>query len=338
MKLNARDAARFCEAPDLRYKALLIYGEDSTEVTRRRKEALTAIIGDDGDHGVTQLDVGEARRKPGVIADAMRARGFFGGEPVVIIENGTDGLAAGLSDVLDQAEPDDGFVIVTAGILPARSKLRKLFEGSSSAVAAPCYVTAVDRMEIEKALAKAGIQSVDEDAIRDLVAFAQTVDRGALADLIGRLSLYKLSDENPLSSDDVVMCVPGSGDVAIDDLLDAVTDGAAAKIGSLMNRLEAQGFNPTTVIISATRKFRQLHMLSAADGSIDAAISRMRPPVFGPRRDTMMRQARTWSVHKCEAALRDLLATDSDLRGGAEAAGFALLERSLLRLALNAKR
>lgn len=338
MKLNAREAMQFCRSPDRRYRAALIYGEDSVEVSRRRVQLIKALIGDGDDHNLTQLDVGQARRDPALIADALRTRGFFGGEPIVVIENGTDGLAAGLSEVITATSDDDAFLIVTAGILPARSKLRKLFETEISAVAAPCYQTLMGRPEVEILLKDAGIGAIDDEAIRDLIDFARSSDSGALTDLISRLALYSLDGDTAVSSMDVIACLPGSGDADLDDVLDAVANGDAGQIGPIMAKLESQGVNATTLAISAMRKFKQLHAIASAEGSADAVISRLRPPVFGPRRDALARQARIWSMAKCEGALRLILETDAALRGGAAAAGYPMLERMLIRLALGAKR
>ena len=44
MKLNARDALQFCKAPDRRYRAALIYGEDGVEVSRRREMLVKALV------------------------------------------------------------------------------------------------------------------------------------------------------------------------------------------------------------------------------------------------------------------------------------------------------
>lgn len=338
MKLNARDALQFCKAPDRIYRAALIYGEDGVEVSRRREVLVKALVSGGEDPDLTRLDVAQARRDPTIIADALRARGFFGGEPIVLIENGTDGLTAGLSQVFASAEDGDAFLIVTAGILPARSKLRKLFEGDPSTVAAPCYQTAPGKAEVEVLLRDASLPKYDDDALRDLVDFARSSDTGALNDLISRLALYCLGSDAPLSSADVIACLPGSSDANLDEVLDAVADGNAAGIGPIMTKLESQGVNATTLAISAMRKFKQLHAISSTGGPADAVISRLRPPVFGPRRDMLSRQARIWSTAKCEGALKLIFETDTSLRGGAAAAGYPMLERMLMRLALGAKR
>ena len=338
MKLNAREALQFCKSPDRRYAAVLIYGEDGVEVSRRRALLIKALSGGGDDLALTRLDAAAARRDPAIIIDAIQSKGFFGGDPIVLIENGTDGLATGLTNILSTIRDDDAFLVVTAGILPARSKLRKLFETERGVAAVPCYLNVLGKADIQDMLTDAAITSIEDAAIQDLVNFARHSDRGALLDLITRLSLYTLSTDDMVNSHDVINCLPGAGDADLDEVLDAVADGNAQQIGPIMAKLESQGVNATTLAISAMRKFKQLHAISSAGGPADTVISRLKPPVFGPRRDTLTRQARIWTTPKCEGALKLILETDVSLRGGAAAAGYPLLERALMRLAMGAKR
>ena len=68
-------------------------------------------------------------------------------------------------------------------------------------------------------------------------------------------------------------------------------------------------------------------------------MGRVRPPVFGPRRDRMIRQASTWGAPKLELALTMLTDTDLQLRSaGQHAPAMALVERTLIRLAMLARR
>jgi DNA polymerase-3 subunit delta len=65
----------------------------------------------------------------------------------------------------------------------------------------------------------------------------------------------------------------------------------------------------------------------------------MRPPVFGPRRDRMIRQAQLWRAERLEIALGMLTDTDLQLRSaGQRAPAMAVVERSLVRLAMMAQK
>lgn len=339
MKLSARDAARFCAQPDRAKAGLLIYGPDGVEVATRRKTAVKALLGeqDNADLRLTRIAGADARRDIALVADALKSQGFFSGPQVVLVEDATDGLAAGLGPVLADASDGDAFFIATAGQLPAKSKIRKLFEGASHLAAAACYGDAPGRDEILSGLKQAGAQPVSAAAMNDLEALARALDRGGFNDLLVRLSLMTL-DCPEITPEHVAEAAPGAADAAIDEALNAVAEGRANEIGAVMARLTAQGESPTGLVIAASRRFRQIHSVASARDGVDGAIARLRPPVFGPRRDALRRQCQNWPRHKAEIALRLLLETDQDLRGGSSAAGHALVERAFLKLALTAQR
>jgi DNA polymerase-3 subunit delta len=102
----------------------------------------------------------------------------------------------------------------------------------------------------------------------------------------------------------------------------------------MLKRLAGQGVNPTTLCISANRHFRLLHAAASDPSGPDTALSRARPPVFGPRRDRMTRQARKWGKFKLERALGDLMDTDLTLRSSSPTPDMAMLERAFIRIAM----
>jgi len=59
-------------------------------------------------------------------------------------------------------------------------------------------------------------------------------------------------------------------------------------------------------------------------------MAKLRPPVFGPRRDKMLRQARGWGMHRLESAMGVLNDTDLSLRSSANHP----LERAFIRIAM----
>jgi DNA polymerase-3 subunit delta len=71
---------------------------------------------------------------------------------------------------------------------------------------------------------------------------------------------------------------------------------------------------------------------------VAAGIARMRPPVFGPRRDRLQRQAQGWGRERLEEALSLIVDTDLALRSSSRAPGYAGVERAFIRLAMMKRR
>jgi DNA polymerase-3 subunit delta len=336
VKLSGREAAGYFARPDREKAGLLIYGADAMRVALRRQEAIAALLGPAGEEEMrlTRLPAAELRRDPAALGDAVKATGFFPGFRVVFVEEAGDGLAPILAAALEDWAPGDAQIVVTAGALAARSALRKLFEGDARCVAVGLYADPPSRAEIEAELARAGLARVGPEALADLAALAQALDPGDFRQTVEKLALYAHDQPGPVTPEDVAAIAPVSTEAGVDDVLEAVAEGRHGEIGPLMARLAAQGVGPVTLCIGASRHFRALHAAASDPGGPAAGIARLRPPVFGPRRERMARQARRWGRARLETALGLLVETDLQLRSAARAPQMAVVERCLIRLAM----
>lgn len=340
MKLSTRDAPAYFRKPDPAKTGLLIYGSDAMRVALRRQEVIKALIGPDGEDEMrlTRIPAADLRKDPALLLDAVKAQGFFPGPRVAFVEDATDGLNDTIAAALAEWNDGDAQIIVTAGQLAARSKLRKLFEAHPNAFATGIYDDPPSRDEIETALKSAGLTNISADAMSALTALSRSIDPGDFRQTLEKIALYKLGDDTPLTPDEVALSAPASIEAGIDDVLNIAAEGKAHEVGPILQRLEAQGVGAVTLCITATRHFRTLHTVASDPGGAGSGIGKLRPPVFGPRRDRIQRQASAWGMHKLERALAVLLDTDLTLRSTANVPEMALMERAFLRLAWMGRR
>ena len=155
---------------------------------------------------------------------------------------------------------------------------------------------------------------------------------------IEKLALYKHGDPTPVTAADVEAMAPQRLEAGTDALVAAVASGDAQAIVAILARLRSQGATATSLCIDATRHFRTLFALFADPQGPSSAVARLRPPVFGPRRDALLRQARIWTLPKVGTALDMLVETDLELRSSSSAPAMALVERTLIRIARLARR
>ncbi|PQO24741.1 DNA polymerase III subunit delta [Rhodobacteraceae bacterium WD3A24] len=340
MKLSPRDAPGYFARPDPDRSGLLIYGSDAMRVALRRQEVIANLIGPEGEAEMrlSRLPAGDLRRDPAALMDAVKAQGFFPGPRVAFVEEATDGLAPTIGAALEAWKPGDAQIVVTAGPLNARSALRKLFEGHDNAYAVALYDDPPGRGEIAAMLTTAGLAEVPDEAMDALGELAGGLSPGDLRQTVEKLALYKHGDETPVSAADISACAPATFESGVDEMLDIVAEARLSEIGPVMRRLEGQGVAPVTLCIGALRHFRGLHTAASDPDGARAGIGRLRPPVFGPRRDRMLRQAQRWNMHRLEQALGMIMETDLSLRSTTRAPAMAMMERTLIRLAILASR
>jgi DNA polymerase-3 subunit delta len=168
----------------------------------------------------------------------------------------------------------------------------------------------------------------------DLETLARTLSAGDFRQTIDKLGLYKRGDATPVSPQDLEAVAPLSREAELDDILHATAEAASGSIGPILSRLKAQGVAPVTLCIAALRHFRALHAASCHPGGLEAGLSAQRPPVFGPRRDRLKRQVSRWGRPQLETAISMLVETDMALRSSTTAPQMAMMERTLIRLAM----
>ncbi|MEX0282042.1 MAG: DNA polymerase III subunit delta [Arenibacterium sp.] len=337
MKLSTRDAARYFAKPEADKTGLLIYGADAMRIALKRKQVIEALIGPGGEDEMrlSRIAAGDVRKDAALLLDELKATGFFPGPRVVHLEDANDAVSSAVTTALEAWQQGDAQLVVTAGALKASSKIRKLFEGHRNAYAIGLYDDPPGREEIERMLVAAGLRNVPGDTLAALTALSRDIGPGDFAQVLEKLSLYKMNDSSPLGVEDVAACAPGSTEAALDDILNVVAEARSQEIAPLMRRLQSQGTTPVSLCIGATRHFRVLFMAASHPGGVSEGVARLRPPVFGPRRDRLSRQAQNWGVKRLQSALSLLTDTDLQLRSAGQAApAMAVMERALIRLAM----
>ncbi len=336
MKLAGGQASAFLAKPDAGKSAILLYGMDAMRVSLKRQQVIKALVGPTADEEMrlARIDASELRKEPSLVLDGIKAQGFFPGPRVVFVEGAGDGLAEVLQTVLGDWVAGDATMVVTASSLNARSKLRKAFESNPNAVAIGIYDDPPSRADVERLAKEAKLGDLPQGAMEALMTLARTLDPGEFNQTIEKLGLYKFGDNTPITGDDIDACMPATSDANLDDAAHAIAEGRTGDVVPTLKRLSGQGISPTALCIAATRHFRTLHAATIHPQGPDTALSRARPPVFGPRKDRLIRQARRLGVAKVEKALTELMNTDLQLRSSQKPPEMALVERTFIRIAM----
>lgn len=340
MKLTGAGANSYFRKPDPSHTALLIFGADPMRVAEKRQQVITALVGPQGEEEMrlTRINAADLRKDPALLDDAIKAQGFFPGHRVAFVEDATDGLSKVIAAALSDWQAGDAQVVITAGQLTAKSALRKVVEGHQNAVSIGLYDDPPTVADVEQTLRDAGVALPERNVMDALMALAHSLEPGDFRQTVEKVSLYKRGDDAPLSVEDITANAPQSAEVDVDDVLEVVATGQADRLGPLLRNLYAQGVTPVALSIGAMRHFRRLHVVASDPGGPAAGAGRLRPPVFGPRRDKVVRQASHWGRDRLEKALTALTDVDLQLRSASAAPPNALMERALIRLAMMARR
>jgi len=317
VKLARHAIEQFLNAPEARFCAALIFGRDEGLVRERAEHLARAIVADAADpFRIAVLDAAELRQDPARLADEAAAIAMGGGRRLIRLLNANDQIADALAGFL-KAPAGDGFVLVTAGDLGPRSRLRKAFEAAEHGAAIACYPDEGRALEalIVETLAAHDL-AVAPDALAYLTGHLgsdRMVSRGELE----KLALYKsggtAADDAPaheVTLADAMACVGDSAAVALDRAVDAALLGDARGLDIALQRVLTSGTSPITVIRALARRLQRLDLAAghiAAGCSVDDALRRLRPPPFRPEQAALRRQLDKWPGARLRRALEMVL-------------------------------
>ncbi len=303
MKIDARKLPGLLRDPGA-CRLVLVYGEDAGLVRERADAIVRAVAGAlDDPFRITEL----SREDAGTLADEAASLSLMGGRRVVRLRDATDSVASAAAAALARAAP--GLVVLEAGSLAARSKLRVLAEASPDAAAIACYP------DEERSLA--------ETIRATLAAHGVKADAGAMAYLTARLGadraltrqeLEKLAlfagEAGTIGAAEAEACVGDLAGLSLEDALFAATEGNVAQADRALELALAEGATSVGVIRAAALHLQRLHrvrleMERSGVPASDAA-RLVRPPVFFRRLPSFSAALERWSARALAAALAGL--------------------------------
>ena len=337
MKLTNRDVVSFFKSPPKGIAGVLIYGNDVMRVSDKRQQFISSLLGPKADEEMrlTRISRENLKKAPEQAIDLCKAQGFFPGERALLIEEANETVADTIITAIKEWQNGDATIVVTAGSLKPSSSLRKFFEQKKNIFSVPIFDNPMTKFEVEKIITESGLQNVTQEILNQLVTIASELPPGDFKQSINKLALYKLNDETPVAYQDVINCTPASNEAAIDEVLNVILAGNEFKINQIVGRLRSQGVLPVTLVIAATRHFKDLFSIVSNPSGISAGATALRPPIYGPRKEILINQAQKWGPLKIKTAIKILTTIDLKLRSADQKAPqMSLVERHLIRIAM----
>lgn len=340
VKVAANKVDGFLRNLDPNIRSVLFYGPDEGQVRERAQNLSRAICPDlDDPFRVADIPPASLKEDPARVVDECSAIAFGGGQRVVRISGIGEAQASPvLKYVVDPI--GDSVLIVTAGTLTPKSKLRAAFETTNTAAAIACYPLEGNRLiaTLQGAFQNERV-AIDHDAIEFLASLLAD-DTASLRSEVEKLCIYAISEDRPISVDDVRKSCGDQSAHSAFELAHAVAQGAHPKVQGICDRLLSSGDNPIAILRNISRHFdRLLQVRGAMDqgSAADAAMKSLRPPVFFKDVQPFRRQVGTWTSQGLLMAITRLVDIEQQCKTTGSPAAI-LLQRGLLEIASLSKR
>ncbi len=315
MKITGQAISKMLAKLGTETRAVLLFGQDEALVRERSNMIAHQILDNLNDpFRVSDLAMADVVSDPARLADEAAAMSLTGGSRLVRLRDATDAATEALATALDQTA-SHSLIIVTAGDLAVKSKLRSLCEGHLQVAAVACY--AEDARTLAQGLRKrAETQgyTLDQDTAEAIVASAGA-ERDVAKNELDKLILFAGSETRRL---DLVMvnavCAErGAGEFA--ELVASVCDGKAGLADEHINRLYADGENGIGLLRVVSRRLWQLANAQAAiaEGmSADTCAERTLGRMAWKEKPAFMRQLSRWSAPRLTTALARVMQAERD--------------------------
>ncbi len=287
-------------------------------MVRERAENLARTVVEDlkDPFRIAELTPGDLKEDPARLSDEAAAISMMGGRRVVRLREASDGVSAIAKDFFASL-PGDALIVVEAGDLPARSSLRKLFEGEKSGAAIACYRD--DRRSLPSVI-QASLKDYGHSITPDALTFLSENlggDRQVTRREMDKLALYKGLEPGQIQLEDAMACVGDSADLTLDDLAFSVASGDLAMVERMLNRSFQEGSHAITILRAVARHFHKLLFVSglmAQGAALEEAAKKLRPPLFWKTAAQFKAQAGAWPRNRLTRATARLLEAERDCK------------------------
>jgi len=316
LKISGNRVDAFLKNRPAEVTAVLIFGPDRGLIRERAAALLAAHVENISDpFAVSELTSKDVREDGARLPDEANALSMMGGNRAVWVKDATDAVAGAFADLL-AGDPIANLVVVEAGELTTRSKLRKDFESHNRAAAIGCY--ADDRASVQSMLnasfSQAGIR-VAPDAMNYLA------DRLGNDRLVSRQEIEKLilfaGDQRELSLNDIIAAIGDNALHPVDEVVYRAMEGDTAALDSALQGAIQEGAAAVQILRAAQSHLQRLHLVTAkiAKGMpADRAVQELRPPVFYKFKSRFQNQSTRWRPALINRAMEILLEAEGNCK------------------------
>jgi len=287
---------------------------------------------------LAELSPSKLKADPSLLSDELNSLPMLGEKKIVVFRQCADSFATDIKSALT-SQSKSCFLLTEAGELPARSKLRKVFEESTNAAAVGCYSDDGNKIRTLINQVFGEHQSlIDPDAsliLAERLGKDRLVSRGE----IEKLALF-VGPGGCANVKDVTTVIGDHSLLSLEGIVFDTADGNSSQADQSTARALSEGVSPVQVLRALQNHFLRLHAVIGQLNRgvpLNTALGKLTPPIFFKVKPRFQRQCQQWPIKGLNSAMSLLLGAERQCKKtGAPA--HAICQRIVLVLAGAARR
>ena len=313
---------------------ILLHGSNQSEIKEMCNEAALFLCGPSGheEMRISRLPENTLLKDPDRLQTIIKTISFFPGKQVLIVEGATDKISKILATALNDWTVQDAIMILASGAIKSTSSLRKMVESNPTSICTSVYDEQRSIEKIEEIITLAQVKITNKNVTSFLINPRNFSSMQSFILFMEKLEAYKFSDQTPVTFEDINLLLTDEQNLEEFQMLEYLASGDVENMINLLRRLFASGIKPNKILNSTSRYFVLLHKLSLSPSNPDLVLNKNYPPLFGNKRNQIIKNSKVWSTLMIEHALDLIAQLEKKMRSSSHIELNSLLERSFLRI------
>ena len=228
-------------------------------------------------------------------------KSFFEQSKLIIISRASEKIMKLIDDLIDRGI-NDVIIVINAGILDKKSKLRSIFEKNKNLICTPFYKED-SRALFQQAniFFKNNKIPVSQELI-NLIVERSSGDRMNLNNELNKISLFLL-DKKKVNIDDVIKLTNLAENYSISELADNCLSKNIKKINKIFDE-NIFSIDDCILIIrtllAKTKRLLEIKKINEKNKNIEETILNYKPPIFWKDKEIVRNQISKWNLNDTE--------------------------------------
>ena len=233
--------------------------------------------------------------------NSIFSKSFFETKKLIMILRSTDKIVNIIEEIIEKIT-EDTKIILLAGILEKRSKLRLLFEKNKNIICIPFYADNNQTLvSITSSYFKEKKIPISQEIINLLVARSRG-DRLNLNNEIIKIENFT-KNKKKINISDILKLTNLAENYSVTELVDSCLAKNSTKTINILNENNYSAEDCILIIKTFLIKAKRLNNLqnqTKNNKNIDQIITSFKPPIFWKDKDIVKTQIKNWSLKKIE--------------------------------------